>query len=92
MEAYKYPVSQTCYGISEIQTADSYGSSEFMKVRILVVCAWNLSFQYIHNSLSAIKYLLFCYAIPAYVYRKLLKYYIDRFRLFTNKGSSQSVV
>jgi len=64
-----YPqLLRTC----EVQTADSYGASEFMQVRILVVFVSIFSFLCIRNFLSAIKYLYFCYAIPVYLYHLLL--------------------
>ena len=57
-----------CSGISEIRTADSYGASEFMSVRIFsCLCVSVFSFLGIRNFLSAIKYLSFCHVILVYL-------------------------
>ena len=60
-------------GISEVRTADSYGASEFMSVRICsCLCVSIFSFLDIRNFLSAIKYLSFCHVISVYLYHILL--------------------
>ena len=60
-------------GISEVRTADSYGASEFMSVRIFsCLCVSVFSFLGIPNFLSAIKYLSFCHVIFVYLYHILL--------------------
>ena len=70
-------------GISEDRTADSYGASEFLSVRIFsCLCVSVFSFLGIRNFLSAIKYLSFCHVILVYLYHiLLLKKYIDPLRL-----------
>jgi hypothetical protein len=56
-------------GISEVRTADSYGASEFMSVRIFsCLCVSVFSFLCIRNFLSAIKYFSFCHVIYLYIY------------------------
>lgn len=54
----------------ELQTHKEHLSS--LMVRNLVVFVSIFSFQCIHNVLSAITYLSFCYAIPEYLYHILL--------------------
>jgi hypothetical protein len=57
----------------EVRTADSYGASEFMSVRIFICLSVSVfSFLGIRNFLSAIRYLSVCHVILVYLYHILL--------------------